>query len=455
MRLFRNSFFTLFLSVILIFFSTVSCYSPKENRIEFQTILEFPLTADQTKKIKSSYFELGYHDDILLRKSLRSNKIKNAYSEYFNSSSSIKDSIKEQIDVHSSKKLSETSRIVSGTSSAIFTSVDTYTNYEIQEKEYYGKSIIRNEIYVLAHGKAIAFQQKSRLNKNDDFNSFTYAENDDTAFYKFYYNLKGELVLFCDYLNEKYHVCEPSVLEVPHRLVSFPLKDFDRLKRAYFPFEDISYFKDDALKPSSSFLSNLQDRSHDQAQYRSQIGTKITKESLHLVRKYDKYTFTTEGFAKKIEHYEDGKLINTSYFLTKDELEENAQQQLIGTENYTIVKAYEVKKGTLQIFRHYIKDTLITKEIKVLDQQQRIIGHGEHEVNEKIDYSKNIKFYYNDERNITLIFYYRPNGDIDSISYQKNGMAINTKNIGILKWWKSKFRLFPNEDMDFYRNGSL
>ncbi|WP_420574800.1 hypothetical protein [Kordia sp.] len=455
MGLFHNSFFTLFLSVILIFFSTISCSSPKENRIEFQTILGFPLTADQVKKIKSSYFELGYHDDILLRKSIKNNRVKNIQSEYFNLNSSKIDSIKQQIDFFSSTKTGNGSRIVSGTSGAIFTSIDTYTNYEIQEKEYYGKSIIRNEIYVLADGKAIAFQKKSRLNKNDEFNSFSYGENDDIAFYKFYYNVKGELVLFCDYLNEKYHVCEPSVLDVPHRLISFPLKDFDRLKRAYFPFEDISYFKDATLKPSSSYLASLQERSHDQAQYRSQIGTKITKESLHLVRKYDKYTYTTEGFPRKIEHYEEGKLINTTYFLAKDELEENAQQQLIGTENYTIVKAYEVKKGIFQIFRHYTKDTLMTKEIKVLDQQQRIIGHGEYEVSEKIDYSKNIKFYYDDERNITLIFYYQSNGDIDSISYQQNGMVIYTNDIGISKWWKSKLRLFPNEDMDFYRKGSL
>ncbi len=441
---------------ILLFFSCFQgCTSLEVNRVAYETMLGFTINEKQAKNLKHNYFELGYHDDLLLSKKMKNNKINNNYAEYFQISSAKKDSIKNTIDKVASTKFVNGSRTIAGIYRTTFTEKEDYDNYLIINKETYGQSFILYDIYVTVHNNVIALKAKEDLNMNNELNKGSYGSNSSVDYEKYYHDEFGKLLLSCNYSYREgeCYVCKEDEEGIVDKIETFKLSDFSKMKHKYFPFQNISYLENEEVHPQGPYLESLHKKTQKNTEYLTEIGTQTSKEFINQLNYYQKITYENKA-VKKIEIFKEHKLSSIQYYLDKTESLEAVKSNFTAYETYTLIETSNVKNGSICIYYHFKNNQLVAKERVKEAADGRVLAKEvfKKEDFDKVDYSKSMKVYHDSKRNIHLVFYYKRNGLFKDVFYKTMNGYSSLNQSNFFSWWKLKDNFFPNDDLKFYRS---
>lgn len=270
---------------------------------------------------------------------------------------------------------------------------------------------------------------------------------------KYLYNAQYASILTCNYESDIIKVYKPESFLFNNKkpVETFTIKEFDKMKEKYFPYDDISYYSSREIEPTKKQVSELKkfltQNNHKDIEYHTEIGTLTDEKKIKTLEKYSK-CFYTKGILVKEEFYSENSLESIDYYYEDNFFEK------VSTPSYRKIKREKKGANTIEYQTSYNKNQIINQTNIIRDSRQRIIAI-EYLKDGIPNYRATKKFYYNDKGIISAVFIYGEAGDLRRAELWNNEMLfIKPKVINADQ--QSKIGLnFYGIDMNYYMSATL
>lgn len=270
---------------------------------------------------------------------------------------------------------------------------------------------------------------------------------------KYLYNAQNASILSCDFEHNMIKVYRPESFLFSNKkpLETFSIKEFDKMKEKYFPYDNISYYSSREIEPTKKQVLEIekfiQPRSYKTVEYHTEIGTITDEVKKNILDRYSK-CFYKKGILVKEEFYYKNTLESIDYY------EDFANEKKLSS-TYRKIRKERKGKNTLEYQVSYSQDQIVDEKNILRDANDRIIGIEKLKDGKPI-YEKTMKYYYNDKGMISGVFLYDKDGNFKRAELWSNEMLfIRPKIVNKNDIDKIEFEYFYGKDMKYYTNSSL
>lgn len=429
-------------NILFLFLFSISFYNcqSKAQNIRYETLMSIPVEKSKAENYFNNYKKVFLCNDKIQKIEYRlgndSGKLI-MLLDYRESTNKAK--VIEEYPQFSKKNLFDrfiivNKKIISGYSYQIF-------NEGLEE--YLSHYLYSDQVWILG------CEEFGSQNTGDiiDYPSGKFAE-------KYLYNSKNASILTCDYEHGIIKVYKPESFLFNNKkpVETFSVREFDKMKQKYFPFDEISYYSSKEMKPTEKQVSELkkfltQDK-HEDIEYHTEIGTLTDITKIKILENYSK-CFYKKGILVKEEFYSKNSLESIDYYY-----EDNFSEQ-VSSSNYRKIKR-EKKGGNIMEYQvTYNKNEILNQTNIIRDAKHRIIGIET--LKDGIpEYTKTRKFYYNDKGIISAVFIYGGDGTFRKAELWSNEMLfIKPKVVTTSEQSKIGLDFFYGVNMNYYLTANL